>query len=67
MIFFFFNIVHSAIPTKFRAKMTIATIWAIAFVLATPMAIALRVQFIEYGESGQWLFYLLIIKIYVAT
>lgn len=40
----------SAIPSKFRAKMSIATIWVIAFVLATPMAIALRVQFIEYGD-----------------
>jgi len=46
-------IVNSAIPSKFRAKMSIAAIWAIAFVLATPMAIALRVQFIEYGDRGQ--------------
>ncbi|XP_016660125.1 RYamide receptor-like [Acyrthosiphon pisum] len=40
----------SAIPSKFRAKMSIAAIWVIAFALATPMAIALRVQFIEYGD-----------------
>lgn len=54
-IVFVLYFVRSAIPTKFRAKMVIATIWAIACVLATPMAIALRVQFIEYGESGNFI------------
>jgi hypothetical protein len=33
--------------------MSIAAIWAIAFALATPMAVALRVQLIEYGDGGQ--------------
>ncbi|XP_025421069.1 RYamide receptor-like [Sipha flava] len=41
----------SATPSKFRAKMSIAAIWAIAFALATPMAVALRVQLIEYGDG----------------
>lgn len=44
----------SATPSKFRAKMSIAAIWAVAFALATPMAVALRVQYIEYGDGGQW-------------
>ncbi|XP_050521027.1 RYamide receptor-like isoform X2 [Daktulosphaira vitifoliae] len=41
-----------ATPTKFRAKLLIATIWIAAFTLATPMAIALRVQVIEYTDGA---------------
>lgn len=56
MIMFFivyvFHTVNSAVPSKFRAKMSIGAIWAIAFLLATPMAIALRVESIDYTDGG---------------
>lgn len=49
-------LLHSATPSKFRAKLSIAGIWSVAFVLAMPMAVALRVQMIEYGDVGQWIY-----------
>ncbi|VVC32448.1 Neuropeptide Y receptor family,GPCR, rhodopsin-like, 7TM,G protein-coupled receptor, rhodopsin-like [Cinara cedri] len=41
----------SAMPSKFRAKVSIGAIWTIAFALATPMAVALRVTLIEYEDE----------------
>ncbi|XP_050423991.1 RYamide receptor [Adelges cooleyi] len=44
----------SAVPSKFRAKLSIAAIWVVAFILATPMAIALRVEILSYADGAGW-------------
>ncbi|CAH0387210.1 unnamed protein product [Bemisia tabaci] len=42
----------SARPSKLRAKISIATIWVVAAILATPMAMALRVTDVEEEGPG---------------
>lgn len=44
---------YSAPPSKLRAKVLLACIWIMAAVLATPMAIALSVTYVEEQDSGK--------------
>ncbi|XKL61860.1 hypothetical protein PGB90_001693 [Kerria lacca] len=41
-----------AYPSKYRAKICIVCIWTVAFFIALPMAIALRVEIVEYTDSA---------------
>lgn len=45
---------HRVYPSKYRAKVCIACIWAVAFFIALPMALALRVEYIEYQDPCKY-------------
>lgn len=46
--------VFSAPPSKLRAKALLGAIWILAAILATPMAVALNVTYVEENDHGKY-------------